>query len=71
MPTTCAAVEERFGEMGSDEAGGAGNDDSRMKQFWQSQSAICPLNQMRDSGIPLITVSHMILISRLTDQFSM
>ena len=56
-----AAVEQGFGEMGADEAGGSGDDDSR---HGGSQYACLWKN-------PLITVSHMILRSSMSDQFSM
>ena len=65
------AIEQRFGEVRSDEAGGAGDDDA----FFHS---VLTLTLSADSAQyaclwknPRSSVSHMILRSRRTDQFSM
>ena len=55
-----AAIEQRLGQVRADEAGGAGDDDS----FLAHQYA-CLWKK------PFSSVSHMILRSSATDQFSM
>ena len=74
-----AAIEQGFGEVRADEAGGAGDDHSLFHGTSPSRPTLGPDAGARRPAVqyacfwkkPFSTVSHMIFTSSDTDQFSM